>query len=407
MRSLLWDVKVVEFTQYVAGPGMGQIFAELGADVVKVEPPGGELARRNGFFGECVIRQFNRGKRSVVVDLRRSEGRAIADKLVAGADVVVQNMRPGVAEALGFGIPDVARIRPDAIYISISGFGAYGPSRGRPGLDVAAQAESGLMSIVATGDGGPGRVATPIVDAACAHVAAEAALAALYARARTGEGSSIEISLLEVGIALQAVRWGEFSANGQQPETEPSTIVAPSAEVVATRDGHIVLSAYADEHWLRLCEAVDRCGVLRDERFSSSDARVRHRVELRAALRAALESYTTEEAVAVLSEAGVVVGRVRDYHDVKSSPDVVGSGIFTETTGPAEMCYEAVGLPYRIDGATRAPLAASVDAGHNTEEVLAELGFSAGEIEELMQGEVVGAHDRESGPAREEGNRGG
>ncbi|WP_017757267.1 CaiB/BaiF CoA transferase family protein, partial [Pseudacidovorax intermedius] len=179
-------VRVIDMGQYIAGPGAAMVLAELGAQVIKIEPLAGDQARHIGRYGESMLRAYSRGKQSIALDLKREEGRAVAWRLIGASDVLVQNLRPGAVEALGFG-PDAVRARhPRLVYLSISGFGMQGPSRGRPGYDIAAQAESGLMSVTGEPDRLPQKVGAPIVDAAAAHLGAQAVLAALYGRERSG-----------------------------------------------------------------------------------------------------------------------------------------------------------------------------------------------------------------------------
>ena len=268
----LEGVRVVDLGQYIAGPGAAMVLAELGAMVVKVEPLSGDQARSIGRYGESMIRAYNRGKRSIAIDLRTDAGREAAFRLIARSDVVIQNLRPGVVQKLGLG-PDVVRARhPRAIYLSISGFGSRGPSRDRPGYDIAAQAESGLMSVTGEPDRSPQKVGVPIIDAAAAHLGAQAVLAALYGRHRSGVGETIDTSLLEVAVHLQATHWCEFLGGAPEPtrmgDGQPHN--APAAEVVPTRDGHIVLSAYADEHWARFCRVVGREELIGDARFDTN-----------------------------------------------------------------------------------------------------------------------------------------
>lgn len=201
---MLEGVKVVDFGQFIAAPAATQILADMGADVIKVESAGGDAARALGVHGLAMVNAFNRGKRSIVLDLKSEEGRRAADELIGRADIVVQNLRPGAMERLGLGPEDVLARHPHVVYASISGFGSGGPSANRAGLDIAAQAESGIMHI--TGEAGrePQKVGAQIVDAATGHAVAAAVLGAYVQRLRTGKGEIIEASLLEVALHLQA-----------------------------------------------------------------------------------------------------------------------------------------------------------------------------------------------------------
>src|SRR5690606_40615783 len=218
------------------------------------------------------------------------------------------------------------------IYLSITGFGRHAPSRGRPGYDIAAQAESGLMSVTGEPDRPPQKVGVPIVDAAAAQLGAQAVLAALYGRERSGVGETLEISLLETALHLQAATWCEYLGGAPEPrrigDGQPHN--APASEVVETRDGFIVLSAYAEDHWQRFCRVVGREELATDPRFSDNARRVAHRAELRECLRECLSHYTSEECVAMLARNQIVAGAVRNYRDVLASEDVAASGIVVE-----------------------------------------------------------------------------
>ena len=387
----LAGVRVVDFGQYIAGPGAAMALAELGASVTKIEPLGGDQARHIGRYGESMIRAYNRGKRSIALDLKSEAGRDVALRLIARSDVVIQNLRPGVVEKLGLGPAEVRAAHPRIIYLSISGFGSSGPSRERPGYDIAAQAESGLMSVTGEPDRLPQKVGVPIVDAAAAQLGAQAVLAALYGRERSGVGETLEVSLLETALHLQAATWCEYLGGAPEPtrigDGQPHN--APAADVVATRDGHIVLSAYAEDHWQRFCRAVGREELVTDPRFSSNARRVAHRAELREVLKECMSGYTSEECVALLSRHQIVTGAVRRYRDVLASEDVVASGILVDALSADGQNYRALGLPYRMGDAPRPAPAAAPECGADGAAVLAEAGYSDEEIAALRQARAV------------------
>ncbi len=387
----LAGVKVIDFGQYIAGPGAAMTLAELGATVIKVEPLAGDQARHVGRYGESMVRAYNRGKRSIALDLKSEAGLQIAWRLIADSDVVVQNLRPGAVEKLGLGPDEVRARHPRVIYLSISGFGGAGPSNARPGYDIAAQAESGLMFVTGEADRPPQKVGVPIVDAAAADLGAQAILAALYGRERSGVGETLEVSLLETALHLQAATWCEYLGGGPEPtrigDGQPHN--APAAEVVATRDGHIVLSAYAEDHWKRFCGAIGREGLIDDPRFCSNERRVAHRAELREVLNECLSGYTSEECVAMLSRHQIVVGAVRRYRDVLTSADVVASGILVNAASADGGQYRALGLPYRMGSGPRPTPAGAPECGADGAAVLAEVGYSAEDITSLRQAGVL------------------
>ncbi|MFD1810671.1 CaiB/BaiF CoA transferase family protein [Rhodococcus gannanensis] len=386
-------IRVVDFGQFVAAPAASQTLVELGADVIKVEPLTGDWTRSGTSFGEAILRAHNRGKRSIAVDLKNPEGLAVAERLIADADVVIQNMRPGSMTKLGLGPDRVAQINPRAIYATVSGFGLHGPSRDRPGLDIAAQAESGLMSITGEQDGTPLRVGTTIIDTATAHVLTEAILAALLDRERFGRVAAVEVSLLEVALHLQSPEWTSYDLTGIRPTRrgngQPG--VAPAADLIETADGYIVVSGYAAPHWLRLCEVIERPDLATDPRFRDNDARVENRGELLQELSSALRARTSEECVQLLAGNGIVVGAVRDYDQVRAAADIEAAQIFSTGKDQAGNPFPVVRIPFllgeQVDGAAlRVP-----DLGEHSIEIAESLGYTQEKVAALVDAGVVGA----------------
>jgi crotonobetainyl-CoA:carnitine CoA-transferase CaiB-like acyl-CoA transferase len=387
----LAGIRVIDLGQYIAGPGAAMTLAELGANVIKVEPLAGDQARHIGRYGESMVRAYNRGKRSIALDLKHEAGREAALRLMSRADVVIQNLRPGVVDKLGLGPGEVRARFPRIVYLSISGFGSRGPSCERPGYDIAAQAESGLMSVTGEPDRPPQKVGVPIIDAAAAQLGAQAVLAALYGREKSGIGATLETSLLEVALHLQATTWADYLGGAPEPQRigdgQPHN--APAAEVVPTRDGHIVLSAYAEEHWQRFCRVMGREELARDPRFASNAQRVAHREALRAVLRECLSQRSSEECVALLSGHQIVAGAVRSYAQVLHSPDLAASGLIVEAVGADGSPYRALTLPYRIDHAPRPSPPAAPACGADSDAVLAEAGYPPDEIAALRRDGVI------------------
>jgi crotonobetainyl-CoA:carnitine CoA-transferase CaiB-like acyl-CoA transferase len=384
----LAGIRVVDLGNYIAGPGTAMILGELGADVIKVEALTGDIARQVGSFGLSMVRACNRDKRSIAIDLRTPRGTAIIKRLIARSDVFVQNMRPGLVDELGIGPAAMCAAHPRLVYLSVSGFGTTGPSRQRPGLDIAAQAESGIMSITGEPDRPPQKVGFPIIDGATTHVGAQAILAALFRRERTGRGGPIETSLLEVAIHLQSSSWTEYATSGREPTRQGSGQAnnAPAAELIQTKDGWIVLSAYTQEHWARLCRTIQRDDLIADERFVTGAARVANKKAMLVELKAALEKFSTEDCVALLSRNQIVAAAVRSYSQVRAAGDVEASGIFMRTSGPDS--FDALHLPYRFDG-QRASSGGIPSIGQHTGEILREAGFDAQEAEAMKADGVV------------------
>jgi crotonobetainyl-CoA:carnitine CoA-transferase CaiB-like acyl-CoA transferase len=352
MTSPLAGVRVVEFGHYIAAPAATQLLADLGAEVIKVEPPSGDQARGIGAYGEGIVLAYNRGKRSVVLDLKDGDDRDTARKLVAEADVVVQNLRAGALAGLGLGPEDLRAAHPGLVYVSVSGFPSNGPSAHRAGLDIAGQAESGLMSVNGEHDGDPLRVGFPIADVAASYAVVQAVLAALLRRERTGEGGFAEVSLLDAAIHLQSAMWGEWHVSGQEPRRKGNgqATVAPAADLVRTADGAIVLSAYTAAHFGRLCRLIDKEWMLADPRFAGNPARVAHRAALLAEIAPTFAVLGTAECIELLAGHGIVAAAVRTYRDVAEAADVRASGVLTTGIGPDGDRYLVPSLPFTLEG---------------------------------------------------------
>jgi crotonobetainyl-CoA:carnitine CoA-transferase CaiB-like acyl-CoA transferase len=283
----------------------------------------------------------------------------------------------------------VRAVNPGVIYGSVSGFGRHGPSRDRPGFDIAAQAESGLMSVTGEAGRDPQRVGVPVVDAAAGHVLAEAVLGAYVGRLRFGTGRDVEVSLLDVAIHLQSTTWGEYFLTGQVPERRGNgqPTVAPAADVVPTADGAIVLSAYTPTHFSRLCALVGRPELADDPRFTTNPDRVAHRAELLAELAPVFRRLSSGDALDMLVRNGIVAGAINSYEQVAQHPDVRASGTFVEVVDDGTP-YTVVRAPWRTGGDAPSPVPAP-RVGQHTLEIMTELGYPATEIEDLVRRGIV------------------
>lgn len=395
--QLLQGVRVADFGQFIAGPAVGQLLAGLGATVVKVEPLDGDAARTAGSMGSAMIATHNRDKQGLAVDLRTPRGREIGRRLVTLSDVVVQNMRPGAMDRLGLGPEQASRLNPRLVYLSISAFGADAPPY-RAGLDISAQAESGMMSVTGEAAGEPQRVGFTLVDQATAYAGAMSVVAALFRRERDGEngvGAVIDTSLLEVAVHMQGAAWVQMFATGIEPQRKgngyPSA--APAAEVIPVANGQIVLSAYTPAHWARLCEAIGRPEMVTDPRFATSDARIANREAMRSRITEALAGRGPAEAVDFLSRHGIVAGTIRSYRDVVDGPDAARLGSFPWTAPRSAHRYRYPAAPYRFRGGTPAESEPAPELGEHTVAVLTELGYAPDEIDQLVEEKIVLTRD--------------
>ncbi|MFJ8825447.1 CaiB/BaiF CoA transferase family protein [Streptomyces sp. NPDC102467] len=390
----LAGLRVIDFGQYIAAPGAGQNLADLGADVIKVEPLTGDQARGIGHFGTAMVRANNRGKRSLAVDLRHPAGHTVARELVASADVLLHNFRHGVSERLGLDPDTLLARHPRLVYGFVTGFGTRGPSARRVGLDIAAQAEFAVMDVTGEAGGDPQRVGFTIADVLAAQALTSGVLAALLQRAGTGRGDVVETSLMEAVVHAQAATWAEYELTGEAPRRRGNgqALAAPAADLVRTRDGGaLVVSAYTTEKFAALCVAIGRPSLVTDPRFASNPERVRHREELLDILHRTLGQLDRTTALEKLRAAGIVCGAVRRFDEVVDDADVRASGLIAHCSydpgeGPGGT---APTTPFSLGGRRPATTPPAPDVGEHTVRVLAELGRSEKEIRALTEAGVV------------------
>lgn len=384
------EIMVADFGQFIAGAAVGQALAELGATVIKIEPTDGEPARSSGAYGQAMVRTNNRDKLALAVDLRSSDGLEVATRLVAASDVVIENMRVGAMERLGLGPARAMELNARCIYLSITGFGKDA-SATRPGFDIAAQAESGIMSVTGEAGRDPQRVGFTVVDQMAAYVGSSAVLAALFRRERTGRGAVVDTSLLATAVHAQGANWSDMFASGVEPHRcgNPQPSAAPAAEVIEVSDGLIVVSAYTPGHWLRLCGVIGRPDMAHDPSFATNAARVANRAKMCAAISEALSHLTKAEAVALLNDHGVVAGEIRGYGEVVDSEDVQRLGIFRDTASDDGDNYRYVASPFSFRDIVPSPSRPAPAVGADTVRVLRQLGYDTQQIEQLRAAGVV------------------
>jgi crotonobetainyl-CoA:carnitine CoA-transferase CaiB-like acyl-CoA transferase len=343
-------ILVVDFTQLIAGPSAAMMLAQMGAEVVKLEPPQGDIGRglgattRNG--GSPTFRMYNHFKRFATANLKNPEDAGAVERLLARADVVLENFRPGVMSRLGFDYPAVRKLNDRVVYCSLTGFPKTdGDSRGA--VDIVIQAESGIMDLTGAAGGPPTKVGFTIVDAATAHVIVHAILAALFARERGNGGSNIEVSLFEVAIHLEAAPIAEYLATGVRPiRSGNSAPLSAPADLFPTLDGDIMISTYTPSHWEGLCVALNRPDVFANQRFDSVQKRVSNRDELWATLAETFRLRTTQDWLSALHRKGLAVGRVRRLSDVaEEARDTPGGMLYGDEHDPV------MRLPYTASDA--------------------------------------------------------
>jgi formyl-CoA transferase len=371
--SALDGLRVIELTQVMAGPFCGQVLADMGADVVKVEPPdGGDQTRRS--MGEAAFRAVNRNKRSITLDLKQPADQEVLARLAETADVVLENYRPGVAARLGADYDTLRARNPRLIHASISGFGQTGPYAQRPGFDLIAQGVSGIMSVTGEPGGDPVKCGVPVSDLAAGLFCAVGILSAVAARERTGEGQQIDTSLWEGALALSIWETAELWSTGNVPQPLGSAhrLTAPY-QALRTRDGHVTVGGNNHKLWERLCEAIGRPELVDDPRFATNADRMARRPELVAELESALAARDTAAWVAHLLEAGVPAGPIHDYAQAVADPHTLAREMVVEMQHPEAGTVYGLGIPVKLSatpGSIRRPAPL---LGEHTDEILAEL----------------------------------
>jgi crotonobetainyl-CoA:carnitine CoA-transferase CaiB-like acyl-CoA transferase len=385
----LHGLTVLDFTRVLSGPYCTMALGDLGARVIKLEHPGrGDDTRRWGppFLGEesAYFLSVNRNKESVAVDFKQPGGLEIVRKLLASADVVVENFRPGTLDAVGLDAASVRATHPKVVYCSISGYGQTGPRREEPGYDAVMQAEGGLMSITGAADGPPYRLGVAIVDIVSGMFAAQGILAALVARGTTGQGQVVDIGMLDASTALLTYQAGNFFATGAAPgrlgNRHPT--IAPY-ETLAASDGDVALAVGNDSLWQAFCAAAQLPDLAADPRFATNALRLEHYTSLKPRLDAVFASRTRAEWLAILKDAGVPNGAVRTVEEVFADPQTVAREMMVTvphaTLGPVRV----TGVPVKLSDTPGSVRTGPPTLGQHTAAVLTELGYDSVAIKAL------------------------
>jgi crotonobetainyl-CoA:carnitine CoA-transferase CaiB-like acyl-CoA transferase len=386
-QHALSGIRVLDITQFMAGPFCAVMLADLGADVIKIEPPDGESTRRMvGAVGteSPAFNAVNRGKRSLVLNLKSSDGQRALVRLARLTDILIENYRPGVMSAFGLDYQALAAVNPGLIYASISGYGQTGPDRGKGGFDLVAQGVAGIMSITGEPGGPPVKAGIPVTDLGAALFALTGILAALQYRHRTGRGQHVDTSLVEAGVALSIWEATEYFAGLVAPGPMGSAhrMNAPY-QAIRCADGYITIGANTDRLFLRLCEVLGHPEWAGAGEFADNASRVRNRVELAAAIETVTLGRPCRRWLDMLEAREIPCGPINDYSQVFADRQVLAREMVIETDHPVLGRLRTLGSPIKLsrtppDATRRAPL-----LGEHTHEVLKELGFSDDEIERL------------------------
>ena len=387
-------VRVLDATQFMAGPYCSTILADLGADVIKIEPPSGDSTRQMvGAQGteSPSFNAVNRGKRSVVINLKTAAGQELFKQLAQSSDIVIENYRPGVMQGFGLGYDALSTINPSLIYASISGYGQTGPNRKKGGFDLIAQGVSGIMSV--TGEAGrpPVKAGIPLTDLGAALFAATGVLAALHHRTATGVGQYIDTSLVEAGIALSVWEATEyFSGPGTPSPLGSAHRMNAPYQAIRCSDGYITIGANTNRLFERLCGVLGHPEWTDDPAFASNAGRVRNRARLAEMIEGVMSQQPSSHWLSLLDAAEIPCGPINDYAHVFADPQVAARGMVLEIDHPVLGRVRTLGSPLKLsatpaDASRRAPL-----LGEHTDDVLLGLGLTRGEIENLRAAGAIG-----------------
>lgn len=392
--SALRGVTVLDLTQVMAGPYSCQLLADLGARVIKIEPPRGDATRRFGRFGRgedaMAFHAVNRNKESITLDLKDPRGYEVFRRLAEQADVVVENFRPGVTSRLGIDYQTLARLNPRLIHASISGFGQTGPYASRGGYDLIAQAMSGLMSITGERGSAPVKAGVPVGDMSAALFCTIGILTALVSRQHTGRGQQVDVSLFESALSLMLWETSEHWSTGGVPQPMGSAhrLAAPY-QALRAADGHFVVGASNEGLWQRFCVAIDCEDLLTDPRFVENMDRMGHLDELVEVLESRLAAQGVQHWIDVLLDAGVPAGPLYNTAEALADPHTRARDMIQTVQHPVDGVVKVLGPPVKLSDTPGRVRTAAPLLGQHCDAILAEVGFAEDEIEKLRSDGVV------------------
>jgi crotonobetainyl-CoA:carnitine CoA-transferase CaiB-like acyl-CoA transferase len=389
----LSGVKVLDFTQLMAGPSATMLLGDMGAEVIKIEQLDGELSRRLGASLKTIFLAYNRNKRSVSMDLKQREAQEIVHKLVADCDILVQGFSPGVMDRMGLGYEDLLKFQPRLVYASLSGFGDSKTGQSRKGVDAVVQAETGIMASTGDPDGHPLKVGFQVVDAAAGLALAQAILASLRLRDMTGEPQYVSTSLYDVSAFLQGHLFVEASVTASEVSRTGNTggELAYPTDLFETSDGgYVQMAAYLPEQWRLLCEAIERPDLHSDPRFVDGSARVANRQLLRTELVTAIGARTRDEWTTRFRRSGIIAGPVLAHAEVMRSEEARQNNTFVQAEC-GDQRYTAVRMPFTFEACEIPDLVSAPPLGADTEKVLTELGYTDEQIAALRESGTISA----------------
>lgn len=396
MQKILSGYRIVDFSHVLAGPIATNFLCLLGADVIKIESSSGDTMRNYGSrqstngMGSSFV-SVNSGKRSIVLDLKEEAHRDAARRMIAKADVVVENFRPGVIDRLGLGYTACREIKPDIVFCSVSGFGQSGPLKFNPAIDQIIQSMSGLMTLSGEPGSPPMRIGFPVVDSYSGLLAAFSIMSALLQRERTGKGQCIDLAMFDAAMVMMISVLGPYLVDGSKPEKQGNRgySMSPTADTFPTATGSITLGVIRDEQFRRLCAAIGRPGLAEDPRFTDRKARSEHGDALQAEVIKTLSTRTAEEWEKILNDSGVAAGVVRELPDAIALSHFQERGlkIPVKVPGAAREHAEILNTGFRFSHdpppkADRHP----PRLGEHTRQILEELGYDEEAINAIADG---------------------
>ncbi len=387
--AILFGITVVDMTEGVAGPYAAMVLGDMGANVFKVERPAGDWSRPADHFhveGELNAQfiALNRNKRNISLDVASDGGKQVLGRMIAEADVLISNYRPGVMDRLGFGYPQCQAIKPDLIYCTISGFGQQGAYAQNPASDTIIQAMSGLMSLVGEADGPPMRVGFPMIDMAAANYAVQSILLSLYGRQNGHGGTNIDVSLMAAALGLMTAGYTRYMASGVVPlrQANENKTLAPAGAYQGADGRYFAIAILRDEHWQKLCAALDLDGLAQDPDLTTNKQRVERRAMLDEVLVPLFASQPAVYWLERLGAADILCGPINTYEDIANDPNLASQLPIVD--GMAAGVAQAIGVPVRRNGQYNATYRPAPAKGQHTREVLAEFGFDADEAETFL-----------------------
>jgi crotonobetainyl-CoA:carnitine CoA-transferase CaiB-like acyl-CoA transferase len=389
------DLVVVDLSRILSGPVCTMLLADMGAQIIKVEPPpSGDDSRQWGppFIGEIstYFLSVNRNKKSLGLNLKAAEGRMILRKAIERADVLVENFRPGVLAKLGFGYDAVAKINPKTVYCSISGFGQTGPYRDRPGYDVIAQGESGMMDLTGYPDGPPAKLGASLADVVAGLYALNGILLALLARHKTGRGQHVDISLLDGMVSTLTYQALIYLSTGRSPRrmgTRHPSIVP--YECFHAKDGYVNIAVTNQKQWVNFCQVLGFPELANDQRFDTMKARLSRYDELRPIIDRVISTMTRAETIARLDGVGIPAGPINTVGEILDDPHIRAREMVVELIDPENGPLRMLGIPIKLSDTPGVVENAPPRFGEHNREVLLNLGYSEEDIRRFAEAEVI------------------